>query len=171
MFRCLKWSLVFFLTGLVSLFIIETIEPSRISHPRIVVAFSDLEQLRHAIELYKDDHSTQPPHSVGLEALLPTDSNPGYLMSVPRDPWGNEYLYLTSRDYLVYSRGLNGIDERGSGDDVTVPDKEYSCQEYGIGCPVEPVAVLRISAMVTILTSATMMVVLLAAIFVRYVRS
>ena len=33
---------------------------------------------------------------------------------------------------MVYSIGANGIDERGSGDDIVTWPKHYTCREYGV---------------------------------------
>ena len=38
-----------------------------------------------------------------------------------QDPWGNEYIYVRSeKQFRFYSRGPNGKDDDGKGDDVAL---------------------------------------------------
>ncbi len=53
------------------------------------------------------------------------------------DPWGQPFRYRTtseSRGFIVYSVGINGIDEHGAGDDVTDSTKRYRCEDYRHNC-------------------------------------
>ena len=36
---------------------------------------------------------------------------------------------------MVYSRGADGLDSQGQGDDVVAGAKEYRCEDYGTNCP------------------------------------
>ena len=79
----------------------------------------DIRSIESALAFFKTDTGRFPTTSESLEVLV---SNPGikgynsdgYLDKVPRDPWGNRYLYLYpgvhSKDYDLESYGKDGED-------------------------------------------------------------
>ncbi len=82
-----------------------------------------IRQLENALKLYRADNGFYPTTDQGLEALVhkpttppvPLRYNPdGYLDKVPKDPWGNDYIYLSpgihNRDYDIESYGADGED-------------------------------------------------------------
>jgi len=82
-----------------------------------------IRQLENALKLYRADNGFYPTTDQGMEALVsaPTTSplplrynSDGYLDKVPKDPWGNDYIYLSpgihSRDYDIESYGADGED-------------------------------------------------------------
>lgn len=82
-----------------------------------------IRQLENALKLYRADNGFYPTTDQGLEALvsktttspLPLRFNPdGYLDKVPKDPWGNDYIYLSpglhNSDYDIESYGADGED-------------------------------------------------------------
>ncbi len=103
---------------------------------RIAKAKQDIRALQTALDLYKLDNYTHPSTDQGLEALVnkpagsPAPKNwksGGYLDRLPKDPWGNEYLYLKpgSRGGAVdiYSLGADGR-QGGEGADADVGNWE-----------------------------------------------
>lgn len=91
---------------------------------RVVKAKQDIAAISSALQLYKLDNYRYPTTEQGLEALVqkPT-SEPvpkhwkPYLQQVPKDPWGNDYLYLQPGehgDYDLYTLGADG-QEGGEG--------------------------------------------------------
>jgi general secretion pathway protein G len=71
---------------------------------RIVKAKQDIAAVESALNLYKLDNFVYPSTQQGLEALVaPPQGEPvarnwkpgGYLKTVPKDPWGNPYQYLS----------------------------------------------------------------------------
>ena len=74
---------------------------SRPDEARIVKAKQDVLAIQNALDLYRLDNGVYPSTDQGLLALVekPT-SNPIphdwklYLKSIPKDPWGRDYLYL-----------------------------------------------------------------------------
>jgi len=88
-----------------------------------VKARIQMESLETAIKLYKLDNGMYPTTEQGLQALVEqpqTGTLPkkwrkgGYLEKgkVPKDPWGNEYIYLSpgaSGDYDIISYGADGV--------------------------------------------------------------
>ncbi|KPQ30030.1 MAG: type II secretion system protein G [Marinobacter excellens HL-55] len=94
---------------------------------RVTVAETQLNNLANALDLYRLDNSHYPSTQQGLDALVQRPSGSpeprnwnadGYLKSVPQDPWGNEYQYVspgTEGPYDLYSYGSDG-QEGGEGD-------------------------------------------------------
>ena len=101
---------------------------------KITQAQRDLNGLDLALHAYRSKHGNFPSESEGLAALSGAE---GSLVHIPRDPWGNPYLYhrrVGANSYLVYSPGLNHADDGGSGDDVVLAPKKYRCADYGVNC-------------------------------------
>jgi general secretion pathway protein G len=90
---------------------------------KIADAKVQIRNLETALKLYKLDSGNFPTTDQGLQALLtkPTVGKipnnykaEGYLenKSVPKDPWGNDYIYLSPGehgDYDLYSFGADGV--------------------------------------------------------------
>jgi len=88
-----------------------------------VKARVQIESLETAIKLYKLDSGIYPATEQGLQALVEqpqTGTLPkkwrkgGYLEKgrVPKDPWGNEFVYLSPGvhgDYDIISYGADGV--------------------------------------------------------------
>ena len=82
-----------------------------------------IEGLETALKLYKLDNGVYPTTEQGLQALveMPDTDNSlqnwrkgGYLEKgkVPKDPWGNEFIYLSpgiQGDYDITSYGADGV--------------------------------------------------------------
>ena len=82
-----------------------------------------IEGLETALKLYKLDNGVYPTTEQGLQALVerPDTENVmqrwrkgGYLEKgkVPKDPWGNEFIYLSpgiQGDYDITSYGADGV--------------------------------------------------------------
>lgn len=101
---------------------------------RTLKARLDIETLENALKLFKLDNAFYPTTDQGLEALVEGPStgrtprkwrNGGYLDKgrVPKDPWGNDYLYLSpgahNGDFDIWSYGADG-EEGGEGEDTDV---------------------------------------------------
>ena len=88
-----------------------------------VKARIQMESLETAIKLYKLDNGIYPATEQGLQALVEqpqTGTLPkkwrkgGYLEKgkVPKDPWGNEFIYLSPGahgDYDIIAYGADGV--------------------------------------------------------------
>lgn len=101
---------------------------------RILKAQMDIQTLETALKLYKIDNAFYPTTEQGLMALVEKPSTGriptkwregGYLEKevLPKDPWGNDYLYLSpgvnNRDFDLWSYGADG-EEGGEGEDGDV---------------------------------------------------
>jgi general secretion pathway protein G len=91
---------------------------SRPDEARAVKAKQDVLTLQNAIELYKLDNGIYPTTDQGLNALVEQpQSGPqathwkSYLKSLPKDPWGRDYIYLypgSHGEFDIYSLGADG---------------------------------------------------------------
>ena len=98
---------------------------SRIVDTDEMKARQDLRIIHQVLERFRQDHGRYPAQSESLDVLV--DSSPGgqYLVSrhAITDPWGNAFVYRAPDPSqkippVIYSRGPNGIDEGGHGDDI-----------------------------------------------------
>jgi len=91
----------------------------------------EIDQIGQSLDLYKLEIGKYPTSQEGLQALVTAPSgtttwNGPYLKktSVPKDPWGNEYKYVSpgdqSRPYDIISLGGDGKEGgEGDGKDIT----------------------------------------------------
>ena len=98
---------------------------------RIVAARQDISTLVQALKLYRLDNLRYPTTDQGLQALLtkptiePLPNNwktGGYLEKLPKDPWGNAYMYLNPGrhgEIDVLSFGADG-QSGGEGKDADI---------------------------------------------------
>ena len=101
---------------------------------RTLKAQLDIQTLENAIKLYKLDNAYYPSTEQGLRALVEKPSTGripnkwregGYLEKgvVPKDPWNNDYLYLSpcihNRNFDLLSYGADG-EQGGEGEDADV---------------------------------------------------
>ncbi|MFA5372013.1 MAG: type II secretion system major pseudopilin GspG [Sideroxydans sp.] len=104
---------------------------SRADDARISAARQDISTIMQALKLYKLDNQRYPTTEQGLQALI---SNPttgpaangwktgGYVDKLPKDPWGNFYLFLSPgiHDEIdVFTLGADG-QPGGTGNDADI---------------------------------------------------
>jgi general secretion pathway protein G len=95
--------------------ILENVDKARVTR-----AASDIRAIQTALDLYRLDNFKYPTTEQGLQALVTQPTDPtitnyragGYLPSLPKDPWGNPYQYVSpganGRDYDIVSYGRDG---------------------------------------------------------------
>lgn len=131
---------VAFLLSLATTIAVPALSPVR--DLRITQVFYDLEMLRSVLEASRAIRGRYPTQKEGLASLVGADLGAlGQVKSLRKDQWGHPYVYTmspSSAGYSLYSVGRDGIDSNGGGDDVTSPEKEYRCEDYGINCPPKP---------------------------------
>jgi general secretion pathway protein G len=100
---------------------------SRSKEARVTAARVEISNLEGAIDLFEQDTGRYPTTSEGLAALVQQPSGvvdwhgPYIKRGVPKDPWGNPYVYkqpgqYNQYGYDIYSFGPNG--QQGGGDDI-----------------------------------------------------
>lgn len=105
-----------------------TVVPTILDRPdeaRLVKAKQDIRAIEAALDLYKLDNFDYPTTDQGLEALVSPPSTPpepknwkasGYLKNLPKDPWGNEYQFLSPGENGVVDIYSLGSDAQPGGE-------------------------------------------------------
>ena len=99
----------------------------RVDEARVTAAKADINVLEQALEMYKLDNHSYPSTDQGLLALVTRPSGSpaakawreeGYLKKgLPKDPWNNDYQYISAGgrgSFELYSLGADGR-EGGEG--------------------------------------------------------
>ena len=91
---------------------------SRPDDARVVKAKHDILGIQNALDLYRLDNGFYPSTDQGLFALVQKPSTrptpkqwKAYLKSLPKDPWGRDYLYLNPGQHGeidIFTFGANG---------------------------------------------------------------
>ncbi|MBI5816329.1 MAG: type II secretion system major pseudopilin GspG [Nitrospinae bacterium] len=129
------FTLIEILVVVVILGILATVIVPRImgrpEEARITKTKTDIKAIETALNMYKIDNGVFPTTEMGLTALvskptsgqIPKNWRPeGYLAKTPKDPWGNEYMYIspgTRGEYDLVSKGSDGeIGGEGNNADI-----------------------------------------------------
>jgi general secretion pathway protein G len=106
----------------------------RLDEAKVTEAKVQIKNFETALRLFKADNGFYPSTEQGLDALItPPDTGQipehykpgGYLekKDIPKDPWGNEYIYIspgTKGDYDIMTYGADGQpDGDGFNADIT----------------------------------------------------
>ena len=103
----------------------------RTDEAKITAAKVQMRNVEGALKLYKLDTGQYPTTEHGLEALVtkPTTGKVpknwrkgGYLQSIPKDPWGTPFVYLSPGlhgDYDLVSNGRDG-EPGGENEDADI---------------------------------------------------
>ena len=125
-FTLIEIMVVVVILGILGALIVPNIM-GRTGEARVTATQSDIRAIGSALNLYRLDNFNYPSTDQGLKALVSKPGgfpeaknwNPdGYLPKLPKDPWGNDYLYLspgTHGKYDLYSHGADG--KEGGEDD------------------------------------------------------
>jgi general secretion pathway protein G len=121
-FTLIELMVVIVILGILAGFIVPRFM-GRPDEARQLKAKIQIESLETALKLYKLDNGNYPDTEQGLKALVekPETGNVplkwregGYLEKgkLPKDPWGNEFVYLspgTHGEYDIISYGADGV--------------------------------------------------------------
>ena len=104
---------------------------NRAGDSKVSAAKVDIATIMQALKLYKLDNQRYPTTEQGLQALIekPTSGpaangwkSGGYVEKMPKDPWGNQYQYLSpgiKGEVDVFSYGADG-QPGGTGNDADI---------------------------------------------------
>jgi general secretion pathway protein G len=102
---------------------------------RVTKAKQDIRAMESALNMYKLDNFVYPTTDQGLEALVtkPTGTPEPrnwkqYLPRLPKDPWGNDYQYLspgTKGDIDIFTFGADG---KPGGDGINADIGNWNLQ-------------------------------------------
>lgn len=129
-FTLIEIMIVIVILGLLAALVVPKLV-GRTEEAKKTQARVQIKNLQQALELFKLDNGFYPSTDQGLEALVrppETGRAPknyrkgGYLDRVPKDPWGNAYVYVcpgSHGDYDITSYGADGV-PGGEGEDADV---------------------------------------------------
>ncbi len=106
----------------------------RVDDAQITKAKAEIANIENAMKFYRLDNFAYPSSEQGIEALVTKPADPnirnwkagGYLERVPKDPWGNPYLYLNpgnQGEIDIYTLGRDG-QPGGEGIDADIGNWE-----------------------------------------------
>ena len=130
-FTLIELMVVIVILGILAGLIVPRIM-GRPEEAKILKAKIQIESLETAMKLYKLDTGYYPTTEQGLQALVQAPGTGGakkwrqggYLEKgrVPKDPWGNDFIYLspgTQGDYDIISLAADGV-EGGEGKNADI---------------------------------------------------
>ena len=100
--------------------ILENVDKARVTR-----AASDIRAIETSLDLYRLDNFKYPTTEQGLQALVKQPADPtitnyrseGYLPALPKDPWNQEYHYVSpGPDGRQYEITTYGKDNKPGGD-------------------------------------------------------
>lgn len=103
----------------------------RIDDANVTKVKQDIRALETALNLYRMDNFRYPTTEQGLQALVKQPNDPnirnwkpgGYVRSLQKDPWGNNYAYISpgtrGGDYDIYTLGADN-QQGGEGTDADI---------------------------------------------------
>ena len=103
----------------------------RIDDANVTKAKQDIRAFETALNLYRMDNFRYPTTEQGLQALVKQPNDPnirnwkpgGYVRSLQKDPWGNDYAYISpgtrGGDYDLYTLGADNT-QGGDGPDADI---------------------------------------------------
>ena len=86
------------------------------------VACIQMNTIAQSLKMYKLDNSRYPNTTIGLKALLSSDSNDSYFSDnvLPKDPWKNNFIYIKNNNgFELISLGADGK-ENGINEDKDI---------------------------------------------------
>ncbi len=106
-------------------------------------AISDIVALENALDMYRLDNGRYPTTEQGLEALIQQPANMadsrndrtgGYIKRLPKDPWGNDYQYLSPGEKGVFDVYTLGADGQENGEGAGADIGNWNLQEFQKQC-------------------------------------
>ena len=103
----------------------------KVDKARVTAAQTDIKSIATALDLFRLDNFKYPTTEQGLQALVKQPADPtitnypahGYLPTLPKDPWGNPYTYVSpgsdGREFEITSYGRDGK-PGGEGPDADI---------------------------------------------------
>lgn len=119
-FTLIEIMVVVIIIGLLAGIVVPNVMDS-LDKANVQKARADFKTLQTALKLYRIDNFNYPSTEQGLESLVSKPSiapiprnykSNGYVETLPKDPWGNDYQYMSpgeSHEYDIYSLGADGV--------------------------------------------------------------
>lgn len=114
-FSLIELMVVVVIMGLLTTVVVINVLPNQ-DRAMVEKARADIRTISQAVEMYRMDQMKYPSMEQGIDILssAPKGNNfrtEGYIKSLPKDPWGQEYQYLIPGEhgsFDVFSFGADG---------------------------------------------------------------
>ncbi|GHF17300.1 type II secretion system protein GspG [Kordiimonas sediminis] len=112
-FSLIELMVVIVIIGLLTTVVVINVMPSQ-DRAMVEKARADVRLIEQALDMYRMDALKYPAMEDGLDVLVHAKGGlrtEGYIRSLPKDPWGNEYQYLIPGEHGaidVFSYGADG---------------------------------------------------------------
>jgi general secretion pathway protein G len=108
----------------------------RVDDAQITKAKVEIANIENAMKFYRLDNFAYPSSEQGIDALVNKPSDPniknwksnGYLARVPKDPWGNPYIYLNPGNQAEVDIYTLGADARPGGEGINADIGNWSLE-------------------------------------------
>lgn len=119
-FSFIELMVVIVIIGLLTSVVALNVLPSQ-DRAMVEKARADVAILSQAVEMYRMEMLRYPTMDDGLDILTDTPSGnsirkQGFIKSLPKDPWGNEYVYLIPGENGIFDVMSLGADGRIGGE-------------------------------------------------------
>ena len=110
---------VLVILGLIATAVVVAVVP-KLAEARKDRAALDIQNIQQALDLYKIKKGTYPDTASGFQALIDTQN----LKERPKDPWGNDYVYMNEGGKpVIVSYGADGA-PGGDGENTDISSKD-----------------------------------------------
>jgi general secretion pathway protein G len=120
-FTLIEMMVVMLIIGIMAAMVVPNLI-SRGDDAKVTAAKGDIATIMQSLKMYHLDNSRYPTTDQGLQSLVAKPGGKGYLEKLPKDPWGNQYQYLSPGvhgEVDVFSYGADG-QPGGSGNDADI---------------------------------------------------
>lgn len=119
-FSFIELMVVIVIIGLLTSVVAINVLPSQ-DRAMVEKARADVAILSQAVEMYRMEMLRYPSTDEGLDVLIDTPGGnsirkQGFIKSLPKDPWGNEYVYLLPGENGIFDVMSLGADGRLGGE-------------------------------------------------------
>ncbi len=129
-FSLIELMVVIVIMGLLTTVVVINVLPNQ-DRAMVEKAKADIRVISQAVEMYRMDQMKYPTMEQGIESLAvaPEGNNfrrEGYIKSLPKDPWGQDYQYLIPGEHGAFDVFSFGADGRLGGEGLELDIGNWS---------------------------------------------
>lgn len=129
-FSLIELMVVVVIMGLLTTVVVINVLPNQ-DRAMVEKVRADVRVISQAVEMYRLDQMKYPTMEQGIESLVNAPEgnsirNEGYIRSLPKDPWGQDYQYLIPGEHSAYDVFSYGADGRIGGEGLNADIGNWS---------------------------------------------
>ena len=129
-FSLIELMVVIVIMGLLTTVVVINVLPNQ-DRAMVEKVRADVRVISQAVEMYRLDNMKFPTMEEGIESLVNAPSGnsirtEGYIRSLPKDPWGQDYQYLIPGEHSAYDVFSFGADGRIGGEGLNADIGNWS---------------------------------------------